>query len=86
MSTARRRAIWAGIFSRDSAIFAGGWYLILQQAHAANFRPMVFVGGILIALAPGALAAWALRQLPGGQPPIEPASLPPAPEPLSPPL
>ena len=84
MSTVQRRARWAGIFSRDSVIFAGGWYLIIYQAHAATFRPMVFVGGILIALAPGTLAAWALRQLPGMSA-TGPSSSEPQPEPLSPP-
>lgn len=86
MSEVQRRARWAGIFSRDTVTFAGGWYLIIYQGQfAQTFNATVFIGGILIALVPGTLAAWAMRQLPGGLPATEPPSSAPAPELPSPP-
>lgn len=63
MSTAQQRTRWAGIFSRDTITYVGGWYLIIYQAQfAPTFNSTAFVAGVLIALVPGTLAAWALRQ------------------------
>lgn len=70
------------MFSRDTISFIGGWFLIIWQGTIADpFIPTVFAGGIVIALVPGALAAWAIRM--GGSAFTEPPSSASAPEPSS---
>jgi hypothetical protein len=61
------------VLSRDTFSFVAGWFLIIWQGTVADpFIPTVFAGGIVIALVPGALAAWAIRA--AGPVPIEPPS------------
>lgn len=70
------------MFSRDTFSFLAGWGLIIYQGTIADpFNPTVFAGGIVIALVPGALAAWAIRM--GGSTFTEPPSSASAPEPSS---
>lgn len=82
MSGSERRGPDRRVLSRDSFSFIAGWFLIIWQGTVADpFNPTVFTGGIVIALVPGALAAWAMRV--SGSTPIEPPSSEPAPAPSS---
>lgn len=74
MSASGRRAPTRKVLSQDSFSFAAGWFLIIYQGTVADpFNATVFAGGIVIALVPGALAAWAMRTI-GAPSPIEPPS------------
>lgn len=78
MST--RRGPGRKVVSRDTFSFAAGWFLIIYQGTVANpFNPTVFMGGIVIALVPGALAAWAMRTVGTSTGPPSSASQPEAP-------
>jgi len=71
-----RRGPSRKVLSRDTFSFLAGWFLILWQGTVADpFIPMVFSGGIVIALVPGALAAWAMRATGQDSPTESPSSL-----------
>ena len=81
--SARRTLRYAVPVIRDLISFGLGWYLIIDQAHAAVFNPTVFLGGMVIVGVPGTLAVFAARAgLPTGSsssPGQLEASPPPAP-------
>ena len=63
----------AGLLTRDTFTFLGGWYLIIYQAQfAPTFNLPVFIGGMVAAGIPGVLAvfaSWAGGQQPATAPP-----------------
>lgn len=63
MSTRARRNPTRRVISRDTVSYLLGWGLTIYQGTVADpFRWGVFVGGLVVVLAPGAAAAWAIRQ------------------------
>lgn len=63
MSTVARPNPTRRVISRDTVSFLLGWGLTIYQGTVAEpFRWGVFVGGLVVVLAPGAAAAWAIRQ------------------------